>query len=179
MLCLQFKQMAVLESWMYEYMDRNRWSLLVMYVLFVGGVKGSFSQQVRGLSSREVKQELEAETTREHWLLAYLPDLLCSLSYKAQVHLPRNYTTHGGLDPPTSIANPENVPRAHRLLQWRKFLSCSSLISGVKLTPEVDSWSYLWQQPTLNITLKVIASQRGECDYIKVHRKCTTDFLLC
>lgn len=51
------------------------------------------------------KQELEAETTEEHHLLACFLWLAQLLFYTVQAHLPRDFTTFSGLGSPSSISN--------------------------------------------------------------------------
>lgn len=51
------------------------------------------------------KQELEAETTEEHHLLARFLCLAQLLFYTVHAHLPRDFTTFSGLGSPPSISN--------------------------------------------------------------------------
>lgn len=73
------------------------------------------------------RPELEAETTKEHWLLARFLQLGQLPFLHSLGNLPRHGTTHGGLGLLTSIKEKKNIPQV-----------CQSDTRRVKLTTKAN-----------------------------------------
>lgn len=83
---------------------------------------------IKRSQDRNLESGTKAETIEKHCYWLEPRGLLSILSYKTQGHLPRDGTTHSGLDPPTSIINQKRKKNASQTcLQVSLMEACSQL----------------------------------------------------
>lgn len=91
-------------------MTKAIWRGKGSFCLTLPGRSPSLREARAGTQGRNVEAGTEADTTKEHRLLAHSSWLSLLLVYITEDHLPRRGIAHSELGPPTSVTNPEKFP---------------------------------------------------------------------